>query len=88
MSMSEEELAVEIGEIDSVKIYDVNVAESSSDQILQQLASNTAGAYDQNARLQKGLVYGEICSCDMFHLPHGSGCRESRETASNTDRVA
>lgn len=52
--MSKEELAVEVGEIDGVKIYNVNVAEASGDQIFQQLTANTAGAYDQDARLRRG----------------------------------
>lgn len=59
--MSEEELAVEVGEIDGVKIYNVNVAEASGDQVFQQFAANTAGAHDQDARLQ-GSQYMVRCA--------------------------
>jgi len=50
--MSEEELAVEVGKINGIEIYDVNVAKTSGDQILQQLTSNSASAYDKDARLK------------------------------------
>jgi len=50
--MSEEELAVEVGKINGIEIYDVNVAKTSGDQILQQLTSNSASTYDKDARLK------------------------------------
>ena len=52
MSVSEEELAVEVGKINGVEVNDVNVAKTCGDQILQQLTSNSASTYDKDARLK------------------------------------
>lgn len=47
----EEELAVEIGKVDGVQVYDVNVAESGEHEVLEQLAADAASADHENARL-------------------------------------
>ena len=86
MSMSEEELAIEVGKINGIEIYDVNVAKTSGDQIFKQLASNTTSAYDKDARLQGDQHMSVTARTDS--LPHGSGCKESRGIASEIDRVA
>lgn len=49
--MSEEELAVEVREIYSVQVYDVNLAESSEGEVLEQFTSDTTSADHENMRL-------------------------------------
>ena len=51
MFVPEEKLAIEIAEIDGVKVDNVNLTETSEDNILQQLATDAAGTDHQNARL-------------------------------------
>lgn len=51
MRMAEQELAVQIREIDSVQINDVNVAIASTHEIFQQFAPDPTGSHDENARL-------------------------------------
>ena len=41
--MTEEELAIEVAEIDGVKIDDVDLTEASEDKILQKLTADAAG---------------------------------------------
>ena len=45
MLLSEEELAVQIAQIDGVEIDDVDLAETSQDEVLEKLASDTASAH-------------------------------------------
>ena len=47
--MSEKKLAVQIAEIDGVKVDNVDFPEARQGKILQQLAPNAPGAYQQNA---------------------------------------
>ena len=45
MLLSEEELAVQIAQIDGVEIDDVDLAETSQNEVLEKLASDTASAH-------------------------------------------
>jgi len=47
--VAEEELTVEVAEIDSVQIHDMNLSKACQDEVLQKLASNPASADHQNA---------------------------------------
>ncbi len=51
MFLSEEELAVQVAQIDGVKIDDVNLAKAGQDQILEQFASDPAGADEEHSCL-------------------------------------
>mgnify|MGYP007054560320 FL=1 len=51
MLVSEEELTVQIAQIDRVQVDDVDFAESGEKEVLQQLAADSAGAYEQHTRL-------------------------------------
>ena len=51
MFMSEEELTVEIAQVDSVKINDVDVAEAGHDQIFEEFASYPASTNEENPSL-------------------------------------
>lgn len=42
--MSEKKLSIEITEVDSIKVEDVNFPESGQDEVLEQFAANAAGA--------------------------------------------
>lgn len=42
--MPEEELAVQIAQIDSIKIHYVDLPKASEDEILEKLTSDTSGA--------------------------------------------
>lgn len=44
MFVSEEELPVQIAQIDSIKIHDMDLPEASEDEILEEFTSNTSGA--------------------------------------------
>lgn len=51
MLVSEEKLAVEIGEVDSIKIDDVNLAEATKYQVFEELAANAASANHKHSSL-------------------------------------
>jgi hypothetical protein len=42
--MSEEELPVEITQVDGVEVDDVDLAEASQDEVLEQFAANASSA--------------------------------------------
>lgn len=46
---AEEELAVQVGEIDGVQVDDVDVAEAGEEEVLEQLAADTAGADEEDS---------------------------------------
>lgn len=56
MLLTEEELTVEVAEVDSVQINNVDLTEASEDKILQKLAANSSGADHQNARLTNATI--------------------------------
>lgn len=56
MLITEEKLAVEVAEVDRVKINDVNLAEAGEDKVLQELAADSSRADHQDARLYGGSV--------------------------------
>ena len=49
--MSEEELAVQIAEIDGVKVDDMNFTEAGQYQVLQQFAAYAASSDEKDASL-------------------------------------
>ena len=49
--LTKEELTVEVAEVDSVQINDVDFTEAGKDEILQKLTANSASADHQNTRL-------------------------------------
>lgn len=62
MLMTEKELAIKIAEIDRVKIYDVNLAETSEDKVLQQFTANSTGSHHQYTRLRsRGQLLDIAC---------------------------
>lgn len=89
--MPEEELSIEVRKIYGVQVHDVNLAESSEGEVLEQLTSDTTGTDHQDTRL---LLLAKVFSkrFDQAHLldaavkcaerllgvaisPHGVGCR-------------
>lgn len=44
----EEELSVEIGDLDGVHVYDVNILEPRQGEVLEQFAAQTTGTNHQN----------------------------------------
>ena len=56
MLLTKEKLTVEVAEVDSVQINDVNFAEAGKDEILQELTANSASADHQNTRLMVGNI--------------------------------
>lgn len=53
MFMSKEELAIEVTQIDCVKVDDVNLTEAGKDKVLEELTSNTSGSDKKYTRLWK-----------------------------------
>ena len=51
MLMSKQELTIEIAQINSIEVDDVNFAEAGEDEVFQQLATDAACADKKNARL-------------------------------------
>lgn len=51
--MSEKELAVQVTQVDGVKVDNMDFAEARQDEVFEELASNAAGANQQHARLVK-----------------------------------
>lgn len=51
MLMTEKELAVEVAEVDCVKINNVDFTEAGEDKILEQFAANSTDADHQDPRL-------------------------------------
>lgn len=52
--MAKEKLAIEVTQIDCVKIDDVDFAKASEDEVFEQLTADAAGADEENARLDRG----------------------------------
>lgn len=51
MFTTEKELAVEVTEIDSIEIDDVDLAESCEYEVFEQLTTDATSADEENARL-------------------------------------
>lgn len=52
--IAEEELAIEIAQVDRVEVDDVDVAEAREDEVLEELAADTARAHHEHSRLPCG----------------------------------
>ena len=67
--VAEEELAVQIREVDRVEIHNVDLAEASEDEILEELAADAAGTDHEHARLHLELVMDEDLNveADLFN---------------------
>lgn len=53
MFVTKKELAVEIGEVDGVKVDDVDFTKAGKDEILQYFAPNTTSADHKYSRLER-----------------------------------
>ena len=62
MLVAEQELAVEVAQVDGVQVHDMDLAEASEDQVLEELATDTASSYHQDARLD-GVSDCVVCDC-------------------------
>jgi hypothetical protein len=51
MLLAEEELAVQVAEVDGVEVDNVDLSEAGKNEVLEEFASNAAGADHQHARL-------------------------------------
>ena len=51
--LPKEELAVEITQVDGIQVDDMNFAETGQDQVLEELATDSAGTDEKNARLEE-----------------------------------
>jgi hypothetical protein len=49
--LAEEELPVEIAEVNGIEVDNMNFSEAGKDEVLEQFASDAAGADHQHARL-------------------------------------
>jgi hypothetical protein len=49
--VAEQELAIEVAEVDRVKVYDVNLAKAGENEVLEEFASNAASSDHQDACL-------------------------------------
>ena len=58
--MSKEELAVEVAEIDGVKIDYVYFGESSEDKVFEQLTSYSTSTDEQDLRLDRSVSQGAL----------------------------
>lgn len=47
--VAEKELSVQIAQIDRIQIDDMDLPEAGQEEVLEQLAANTAGAHEKNA---------------------------------------
>lgn len=56
MLLSEQELAIEVGQVNGVQVDDVNVTKAGEGEVFEQLASNSASAYHKDARLCSDVV--------------------------------
>lgn len=63
MFMSEEKLAVEVGQIDRVEVDNVNLAKAVEHEVFQKLAADAASAHHEHPRLRLELV-SERCICE------------------------
>lgn len=55
--MTEEELAVEVGQVDCVEVDDMDLAKAGADEVLEEFAADATSADDQDARI---LDVGEL----------------------------
>ena len=56
MLVTEEKLSIQIAEVDSIQIDDVNFAEAGEDKVLQKLAANPPSADHQDATLMNAIL--------------------------------
>jgi hypothetical protein len=68
MLVSEEELTVEIGQIDGIKVDNVHFTETSEDEVLEQLTADTSSANHQHARLLSSSVQFTPILVPALHL--------------------
>ena len=52
MLATKQELSVKVAEVDSVKVYNMDLPEAGEDQVLEKFASDATRADQKNARLQ------------------------------------
>lgn len=55
MLVAEEELAIQIAQVNRIKIDDVNFAKAGKQEVLEQLAADTTSAHEQHSRLQRSI---------------------------------
>lgn len=51
MLVAKQELAIQVAEIDGVKVDDVDFAKAGENKVLEQFAADAASSYHENARL-------------------------------------
>lgn len=69
--MAEEKLSIEIAEVDSVEIDDVDFAKAGEDEVLEQFAADAASADEQDARLERQGKRSASRHSSQFHLCEG-----------------
>lgn len=51
MLIAKEELAIEVAQVNGIEVDNVYVAKAGEDEVLEELAANTAGAHHEHSRL-------------------------------------
>ena len=69
MLNSEQELAVQVTQIDGVKVDDVHLAKPGKKEVLQQLTANSAGTNKENTGLEEG-TYQYLIALHCDHELH------------------
>ena len=77
--LPEEELAIEVAQVDGVEVDDVDFAKPGQDEVLEELAANTACADEEDTGLARGvLVLNRRCEWTISHLLHEAICSAQR----------
>ena len=62
MLVTEEKLAIQVREVDCVKIDNVNLPKAGQDEVLEQLATNAASSNQENTSLHALISFGSKAS--------------------------
>lgn len=73
MLVSEEELSIQVAEIDSVEVNDMNLAKATENEVLKKLATNTSSSNHEHLRLSDHVSH--VLQSDVHTRPNRS-CRK------------
>ena len=81
MLVSEEELSVQVAEIDSVEVDDMNLAKATEKEVLKKLATNTSSSNHEHLRLSDHVSH--VLRSEV-HTRSNRSCRKVKSAHANS----
>ena len=85
--MSEKELTIEVTEVNSVEVDDVDFTKPCEDEVLEQFAANAARPDKQDTRLEESLVIISSCCTVVGFTCLIRVCTEPSDCLGNLSRA-